>query len=323
MTRRRFVGAALLAAFAPRTAVAQPPRRPVRLGVLLFSDPGSDPNMRAVREALRQLGYIEGRNLVIEYRYAQGHPERFRDIAVDLVRTGPDVILAMGGDVAVEAVAATRTIPTVISVSNDPVRTKLVASLARPGGNVTGVTFLAAELAAKRLQLLREAAPGISRVAVVWNPNHADDEFREIEAAGRSLGVEVLSVEVLDASQLPRAFDTLAAWKPQALMPVSSRLIVLQRPQIIAFAARQRLPLAGGWGLWAETGGLMSYGPNLDAMFRRAVGYVDRIVKGAKPGELPVEQPTKFELVVNLKAASALGLTLPPALLAQADRVLP
>ena len=322
LARRTFVGGALAAALTTRAAAAPPPGRRVRLGVLLFSDPGSDPNMRAVRDALRESGYVEGQNLFIEYRYAEGRPERVHDIAVDLVRTKPEVILVLGGDVAVDAVSATRTIPTVISVSNDPVRAKLVASLAKPGGNVTGVTFLAAELAAKRLQLLREAVGKMGRVAVIWNPNHVDDEYREIEAAGRTLGVQVMSVEVLDAPQLERAFDTIVAWKPEALMAVSSRLIVRQHPAIIEFATKHRLPLAGGWGLWADTGALLSYGPDLDVMFRRAVGYVDRIVNGAKPGDLPIEQPTKFELVINLKVAKALGVSVPPSLLVQANRVL-
>ena len=322
LARRGVVVGALAAALASRAAAAPPPGRPVRLGILLFSDPGSDPNMRAVRQALRELGYVEGQNLLIEYGFAEGHPARLRDIAVDLVRARPDVILVLGGDVAVEAVAATRTIPTVISVSNDPVRSRLVASLAKPGGNVTGVTFLAAELAAKRLQLLREAVGRVGRVAVIWNPNHVDDEYREIEAAGRTLGVQVMSAEVLDAAQLARAFDAIVAWKPDGLMPVSSRLIVGQRPAIVEFATRQRLPLAGGWGLWADTGALLSYGPDLDVMFRRAVAYVDRIVKGAKPGDLPIEQPTKFELVINAKAARALGVTVPPSLALQASRIL-
>ena len=322
LARRTFVVGALAAALTTRAAAAPPPGRRVRLGILLFSDPGSDPNMRTARDALRELGYVEGQNLFIEYRYAEGHPERFRDIAVDLVRARPDVILVLGGDVAAEAAAATRTIPTVISVSNDPVRGKLAASLARPGGNVTGVTFLAAELAAKRLQLLREAVGKIGRVAVIWNPNHVDDEYREIEAAGRTLGVQVMSVEVLDAPQLERAFDRIVAVKPDALMTVSSRLIVGQRPAIVDFATKHRLPLAGGWGLWADTGALLSYGPDLDVMVRRAVGYVDRIVNGAKPGDLPIEQPTKFELVINLKAAKALGVSVAPSLLAQASRVL-
>ena len=321
IARRTLVGGAVAVMLGGPAAAAPPRGRQVRVGVLLVSDPRSDPNMRAVRDELRELGYVEGQNLSLEYRSAEGRPERFRQIAADLVQTRPEVILVLGGDVAVEAVAATRTIPLVLSISNDPVRSRLVASLGRPGGNVTGVTFLTAELAAKRLQLLREAVGRLGRVAVIWNPNHVDDEYREIEAAGRTLGVHVLSAEVLDGPQLERAFDAILASKPDGLMAVSSRLIVRLRSAIVDFAAKHRLALAGGWGLWAETGALLSYGPDLDVMVRRAVGYVDRIVNGARPGDLPIEQPTKFELVVNLKAATALGVTVPPSLLAQATRI--
>lgn len=322
LARRTFVGGAMAVALTTRAAAAPPPGRRVRVGVLLFSDPASDPNLRAVREALRELGYVEGQNLTLEFRSAEGRPERFRDIAADLVRARPDVIFVLGGDVATEAVAATRTIPTVISVSSDPVRGRLVASLAKPGGNVTGVTFLAAELAAKRLQLLREAVGKVGRVTVIWNPNHVDDEYREIEAAGRTLGVRVESAEILDTPDLERAFAAIAAARPDALMTVSSRLIVRHRSAIVEFATRHRLPLAGGWGLWADTGALLSYGPDIDAMVRRAVGHLDRIVNGARPGDLPIEQPTKFDLVINLKAATALGVSVPPSLLVQANRVL-
>jgi len=321
--RRTFLAGALATALVPRAVAAQPAARPLRLGILVFSDPGSDPNMRAIRETLRDLGYVEGQNLFIDYRYAESRPERLKEIALDLVRAKPDVIFALGGDVAAEAVAATRTIPTVISVSNDPVRSRLVESLSSPGGNVTGVTFLAADLAAKRLQLLREAAGPLRRVAVIRNPNHVDDEFREVEAGARALGIQALAVDVPDMTQLERELQAAGtAWKPDALIAVSSRQIVQQRAAIIGFATKHRLPLAGGWGLWADTGALLSYGPDIDAMVRRAVGYVDRIAKGARPATLPIEQPTKFELVLNRKTARALGITLSEALLAQADRVI-
>jgi putative tryptophan/tyrosine transport system substrate-binding protein len=322
--RRTFLAGALATALVPQAVAAQTAARPLRLGILVFSDPGSDPNMRAIRETLRDLGYVEGQNLFIDYRYAESRTERLKEIAVDLVRAKPDVIFALGGDVATEAVAATRTIPTVISVSNDPVRARLVESLSSPGGHVTGVTFLATDLAAKRLQLLREAAGPVRRVAVIRNPNHVDDEFLEVEAGARALGIQALAVDVPDMTQLERELQAAAtAWKPDAMIAVSSRQIVQQRAAIIAFATNQRLPLAGGWGLWADTGALLSYGPDIDAMMRRAVGYVDRIAKGARPASLPIEQPTKFELVLNRKTARALGITLSESLLAQADRVIP
>jgi putative ABC transport system substrate-binding protein len=308
-------------ALAPRSAGAQPPRV-ARIGVLLFSDPASDPNLRAFRDGMRELGWIEGQNLFIEYRYAEARPERLPELAADLVRTNPAVIFVLGGDVAPSVVAATTSIPIVMAISTDPVKGKLVASLARPGGNATGFTFLAADLAAKRLQLLRQAAPRLSRPGVIWNPRHFDDEFHETQVAGQALGLQVRSLEVETPAQLETAFQAATSSGCDALIAVSSRTIVRNRQQIIAFAARQRLPLAGGWGLWADDGALLSYGADLDVVVRRAAGYVDRVVKGAKVGDLPVEQPTKFELVVNLRTAKALGLAVPPSLLAQADRVI-
>jgi putative ABC transport system substrate-binding protein len=324
LARRTLLGGALALAAAPRAARAQPGGRAVRLGVLLYTDPGSDPNFPSFREAMRDLGYVEGRNLTIEYRYAEGRSERLVELAADLVRTRPDVIFVLGGDVAPSAAAATATIPIVVAISTDPVRGKLVGSLARPGGNVTGLTFQAAELAAKRLQLLKEAAPRISRLSVIWNPQHVDDEFRDTEAAARSLGVQVQSLELGGAgpAQLESAFQTATAWRCDSLVAVSSRQVSRNRQAVIDFATRQRLPLAGGWGPWAENGALLSYGADLNLVVRRAAGYVDRIAKGARPGDLPFEQPTKFELVVNVKTAKALGLVVPQSLLLRADRVI-
>jgi putative ABC transport system substrate-binding protein len=320
--RRMLLGGALAAAALPRAGAAQPRARVVRLGVLLFSDPGSDPQMRAFREGLREHGYVEGQNLTVEYRYAEGRPERLPELAVDLVRARPDVIFTIGGDVAPFLRDATRTIPIVIVTSADPVRGRLVASVASPGGNITGVTLLSSDLAAKRLHLLKEAAPKVSRVGVVWNPEHADDEYRETETAARALGVEVLSLEGRDPGQIDGALQSATASRADGLFIVSSRATVRSRDRIVELAGRRRLPLAGGWGLWAETGALLSYGPDVNLMVRRATGHVDRIVKGAKPADLPVEQPTKFELVVNVKTAKALGLTVPESLLGRADRVI-
>jgi putative ABC transport system substrate-binding protein len=320
--RRAVLGGVLTTLLAPYVARAKRPARVARLGVLLFSDPGSDPNTRAMRDALRGHGYVEGQNLVIEYRYAEGHPERLRDLAADLVRTKPDVIFVLGGDVASFATAATSTIPIVVSISGDPIRSKLVTTLAAPGGNVTGVTFLTSELAGKRLQLLKQAVPRVARVAVVWSPDHPDDELNETQIAGRALGVQVLSSEMRDAAELDGALKAAVVAGADGFMVVPSRLTVRLRNPLIEFAARHKLPLAGGWGLWAESGALLSYGPDTNVMVRRATGYVDRILKGAKPAELPFEQPTKFEFVVNLKTARTLGLAISQTLLLQADRVI-
>jgi ABC-type uncharacterized transport system substrate-binding protein len=241
---------------------------------------------------------------------------------VELAALKPDVIFAMGGDVAPFVRTATNTIPIVVAVSNDPVRAGLVPSLARPGGNITGVTFVSSELAAKRLQFLMEAAPRISRVAVLWNPDHIDPEYAETAAAGRTLGIRVQSLEVRTLDDLEGAFQAADSGRAEAIIVVSSRLTTLGRQRIIELATRRRLPIVAGWGPWPQGGALLSYGPDVDAGVRRAATYVDRILKGASPGTLAVEQPTKFDLVINLKTAKALGLTIPPSLLARADQVI-
>ncbi|MGH7252919.1 MAG: ABC transporter substrate-binding protein [Nitrospiraceae bacterium] len=309
---------ALLAA--PLAAEAQPSGRVARLGVLLLG--ATDPNVQAFREGLRELGYIEGQNLAIEYRTAEGIAGRLPDLAVDLVRLKPDVIVAFGGDVAPFAKRATPTVPIVMLTSADPVRGGLVASLARPGGNVTGVTLLSADLAAKRIQFLKEAAPVISRVGILWNPDHADDELQETQAAARTLGIQIQSLEVRDPADFEGAFQAAVRGHAEAVIVVSSRQMTLSRARILEFARSSKLPLVTGWGAWAQGGALFSYGPDLNALARRAATYVDRILKGAKPADLPVEQPTKFELVINLKTAKALGLTIPQSVLSRADEVI-
>jgi putative ABC transport system substrate-binding protein len=312
--------AALLLGF-PSGGEAQQARKIARVGILLFSTPDGDANLAALRRGLGELGYVEGKNLTTLYRFAEGRPERLAALAAELAALQPDVIFAMGGDVAPFARTATSTIPIVIAISNDPVQAGLAASLGRPGGNVTGVTFISSELAAKRLQLLKEAAPGISRVAVIWNPDHVDPEYRETQAAGRVLGVRVQSLEVRRAADFEAAFQAAAAERAEALIVVSSRLMTFNRQRILEFAARQRLPVVSGWGPWTEDGALMSYGPELNAIVRRSATHVDRVLKGARAAEIPIEQPTTHELVINLRTARALGLTIGPSLRAQATRV--
>ena len=320
--RRAVLGGAVATVLMPSAVHAQRTSRIPRLGVLIFSEPQTDPNTQAMREGLRERGYVEGQNLLIEYRYAEGHAERLRDLATDLVRTKPDVIFVLGTDVAAFAKAATSTIPIVGAMSGDPVRAKLVPSFAAPGGNLTGVTFLTSEVAGKRLQLLKQAVPRVARVAVLWSAEHPDDELNETQSAARALGVQVVSSEMRDASELDGALQAAVSAGADAFMVVPSRFTVRLRAAQIDFATRHKLPLAGGWGIWAESGALLSYGPDVNAMVRRATGHVDRILKGAKPSELPVEQPTSFELVVNLKTARALGITMPQTVLLQADRVI-
>jgi putative ABC transport system substrate-binding protein len=320
--RREFIrllgGVAVVGPFPAR---AQQPKVP-RLGVLILSTPQADRQMAAAHRALRDLGYLAGDNLIIEYRYAEGRPERLHDLASDLVLAKPDVLLALGGDVTPAAINATQTIPIVFTSSADPVQLGFVASLARPGRNVTGVTFLLAELASKRLQLLKEMAPQIFRVGVLWNPDHPDNELSEAERAALLLKVELTSLSVRGPDDFEEAFRAAVKAHVDALYVVSSRLTAQHLSPIVNFAAKARLPLAGGWGNWAQQGGLMSYGPNIDDMTRRAVIYVDRILKGAVPADLPVQQPTRFDLVINLKTAKVLGLEVPPALLAHADQVI-
>jgi putative tryptophan/tyrosine transport system substrate-binding protein len=292
----------------------------MRLGVLLLG--AADPNLDAFRQGLRELGHIEGRNLVIEYRTAEGNAGRLADLAAELVRLQPDVIFALGGDVTPFAKHATRTVPIVMLNSADPVKGGLVASLSRPGGNVTGVTAVAADLAAKRIQFLKEAAPAISRVGVLWNPDHADDELHETQAAARSLGIQIQSLEVRGPVDLERAFQAAIRGYAEALIVVSSRQMILNRARILEFAGTSKLPLVCGWGPWAQGGALFNYGPDVNSLVRRAATYVDKILRGAKPADLPVEQPTEFVLTVNLKTAKALGLTIPPSLLLRADQVI-
>ena len=321
MRRRQFIRLVGVAAVWPFAAQAQP--KPIaKLGILLYSNPQSDPQMASIRLGLSELGYVEGRNIAIEYRYAQGQVDRLPSLAAELVQLQPNVILAIGGDVAPVAKRFNQTIPLVFVSSADPEQLGLVASLSRPGGNATGVTLLQDALASKRLELLREAAPQISRVAFLWNPDHPDNEQREAQRAAQALGVQLHLVEVRSSDDFESAFRAANNAGIDSLYVVSSRQTVLNIKRIVEFAAQNRLPLAGGWGAWAKEGGLFSYGPDGVNMARRAANYIDRILKGAKPADLPVEQPAKFELIINLKTAKALGLTVPHSLLSRADELI-
>jgi putative ABC transport system substrate-binding protein len=268
------------------------------------------------------MGYVDGKTIAIEYRFAEGKPELLPALAAELVQLKLDVIFALGGDVAPFAKNATTSIPIVAWTSNDPVESGLVASISRPGGNVTGITLVYDELAGKTLGLLKEAVPAISRVAVLWNPDHADPEFRETKRAAGALGVQLQSLEVRRSDDFGAAFKAALSARAEGLVIVSSRLMSRQRQQIAEFAAKNRIIVAGGWGEWTKDGALLTYGPNTTELMQRVAMYISKIIKGARPSDLPMERPTHFELVINLKAANALGLTLPPALLGRADRVL-
>lgn len=321
MNRREVITLLAGAAALPIARPTQGADKPApRVGVLLYGTP--DPNYDSFRRGLRELGYIEGQSIVLEPRSAEGKPERLPTLARELVALKPDLIYVLGGDVAPFARAATSTIPIVMAVSNDPVQSNLVASLAHPGGNITGVTFVSSDLAAKRLQFLRELAPQLSRIAVLWNPDHVDPEYREIEAASKTLSVEVHSLEVRSRADFEIAYQSALKVRAEALIPVSSRLVTLDRAGILAFADRHRLLLASGWGPWAREGALLSYGPDLDDITRRSASHVDKILHGASPADIPIEQPTRFKLVLNARTAKTLGLTIPEKLLALADEVI-
>jgi putative ABC transport system substrate-binding protein len=324
--RRTTVGLIVLLALglflAPYPSQAQSVAKTPRIGIL---NPAFDPHppLEAFRQGLRDLGYVEGHSIVLEYRFADGRYERLPELAAELVRLKVDVIFAVGGQAAAVAQHATRTIPIVFPGVPDPVGQGLVASLARPGGNTTGLSFQDPELMGKRLELLKEAVPGVTRVAYLWHTVPINARvLQELETAARALGVQLLPVEVREPYPFDQAFATMAEAHADALITLPSTVFVSRRTQIVDLASKTRLPGIFPDRELADAGGLMSYGPSLTANYHRAATYVDKILKGTKPADLPVEQPTKFELVINLKAARALGLTLPPTLLFLADEVL-
>jgi putative ABC transport system substrate-binding protein len=301
-------------------ADAQQPGRIWRIGVLSL---GQDESAtKPLLEGLQQLGYVEGKTVAILYRFADGKVERLSELAADLVHLNPDVIYAVGGEVAPVAKNATRTIPIVVFVSNDPVQSGLVASLGRPGGNVTGITYVSDQLAGKKVELLKHAVPRVSRVAILWNPNHADPEFRETQRAARLLGVKLQSVEVRGPGDFDGAFQAMTRERAEAIIVASARLMGLQQDRIGDFAAKNRVLLVGGLKYWMDVGALLTYGPNTTELIRLNATYMDKIFKGAKPADLPMQQPAKFDLVINLKTAKRFGLTLPNTLLALADEVI-
>ena len=328
MERRAFISglaAGLLAA--PLAAEAQQAAEIARIGYL-GTNRAANPHLHeALRQGLRDLGYVEGRNLMIEYRDAEGKLERLPALAAELVALKLDVIVAPGTPQALAAKQTTKTIPIVFSAASNPVPDGLVTSLARPGGNVTGLATLSPELVGKGLEQLKQAAPGVSRVAVLWTPGGLGertekDMLKEADAAGRALGVRLQVVKARGPADLDKAFSDMARASADALTVLPSSMVLSERRRLVDLAAKNRLPALYAQREFVYAGGLMSYGPNVADLFRRAATYVDKILKGAKPADLPVEQPTKFELVINLKTAKALGLTIPRSLLQRADQVI-
>jgi putative tryptophan/tyrosine transport system substrate-binding protein len=305
---------------------AQQPKKIAKIGVLFPTNPAATAHLlQAFSQGLRENGYVDGKNFVLERRYGEAKAERISELARELVSLKVDVIVT-ATDVAIAAVKReTQTIPIVMANSTDPVGTGFVASLARPGGNVTGNSTMSPELSGKRLELLREVVPGLSRVAFLWNPDvrGAVLDYNETEAAARSQGLQIQSVEVVRGEDFDRAFSAVTKGRAQAfIMPARNPVGFANRGQIASFAQRNRLPSMYGQEEYVDAGGLMSYGPNNADLWRRAATYVDKILKGTKPADLPVERPCKLELVINLKAAKQIGLTIPQSVLYRADKVI-
>ncbi len=307
------------------SAEAQQAKKVPRVGYLFTGSRSFAPassTVKAFLQGLHDLGYIEGKNIAIEYRYAEGKPDRYPELASELVRLKVDVIFTSSDPAVRAARKASKTIPIVFAAVTDPVAAGLVDSLARPGGNATGLSLLSPELDGKRLELFKEAFPKATRVAFLRTPRGSDTPFREAEAVARTLGLQLQSLGVKGTEDFKKAFETAKSGGAQGLAVPPSPFFYIHLAMIADLAAKNRLPAIYSDARYAEEGGLMSYGPNYDDLWRRAATYVDKILKGAKPADLPVEQPKKFEFIINLKAAKQIGLTIPPNVLARADKVI-
>jgi ABC-type uncharacterized transport system substrate-binding protein len=320
--RREFIAGTAVLLVSPRRSRAQ--ATPRRIGLL--SGFQNLPILKVLHEGLRDHGWIEGKNLIIDYRYYEGHPERLPALAAELVALRPDLLIAPNVQAAVALKSATATIPIVFVAVADPVGIGLVQSLSRPGGNITGLaTFVPGQFSSKAIEILRELVPGASKIALLINPGnpmHRSIVAEELPQTARKLGVALPIVEASTVEELDSAFASAAAQHADAIVPFGDAFTVTNATRVTALAAKHRLPAIYLFRLFATNGGLISYGPDLADLFRRAGGYVDKILKGTKPSDLPVEQPTKFELVINMKTAKALGLTVPPSLLVRADEVI-
>jgi ABC-type uncharacterized transport system substrate-binding protein len=323
VNRRAFVTGLGAVLAAPLGAEAQPAGKVWRIGLL--SSTSLSPMTRAFQSTLVTLGYIQGQNLLIEHRSAEGKFERMSDLAADLVRLQVDVIVSVATQAALAAKNATKAIPIVMLNVADPVGSGLVPSLARPGGNMTGTSGSNVEIAGKSLEMLQGVVPKLSRVGVLWNPTNPVFQGQMVKAtemAARSLNIQLRMLGARDAREIDRAFETIARERPEALAVIPDAVFIIHQGQIAALATKERLPSVSGFSEYADAGGLMAYGPSASELGARAAAQVDKILKGAKPGDLPVEQVTKYELVINLKTAKTLGLTIPPSLLLRADQVI-
>ena len=324
LRRRKLVGIftiALTFALGGALSRAQQPKKVPRIGVLRPGSAADDPNFDPFRQGLRELGYVEGKNIVIEYRYAEGKLDRLPDLVMEMLRLKPDVIVVASTGFAEVAKRATITIPIVV-LGGDIVGAGLVSSLARPGGNVTGLTSISPDLSGKRLELLRDVVPKVSRVGVLWYPGRDEDEVKQTEIAGRALGIAIQSVQVQAVKEFDSAYAALKRERANGVILIQGGFTSFHRKQLAELAAKNRLPSMCEQSTWTDDGCLMSYGPSQTDRNRRAAIYVDKILKGAKPADLPVEQPMKFELVINLKTAKEIGLTVPQKVLGRADKVI-
>src|SRR5262244_3276794 len=308
--------------FASVHAEAQQLKKIPRVGFLAGAS--GEPNLRGLRQGLRELGYVEGKNIIIEYRVSEGEFDRFHALAAELVRLKVDVIVTQGTPAAAAAKNATSTIPIIMSGGTDPVATGLVPSLARPGGNITGVTIMNEELVGKRLELLKETSPRVSRLGVLWNSANpgAAAVFKQTQSAAQQLALPLQSLDVQTVNDLQGAFDIVTKRGVNGLVLLATVPITDHLKVVADLALKNRLPSIDDRSDFVEAGGLMSYGPNVSDMPHRAAKYVDKVLKGANPGDLPIERPTKFELMINLKTAKQIGLTIPPNVLARADKVI-
>jgi putative tryptophan/tyrosine transport system substrate-binding protein len=307
------------------SAEAQQPQKVPRIGLLSGLRPSPmPPSIEAFRKGLRELGYVEGQNIIVEYRWAEGKDDRYAPLAAELVSLGVDLIVTGGTQATVAAKQATSTIPIVVGGAGDLVGEGLVAGLSRPGGNVTGFTGINPDLSAKRLELLREALPKISRVAILYHggPGGDQEELRETQTAAKKLGVQIQPLHVLESDQFQSAYAAMTKEHAQALIIFAGTFTTFHRTDLLERAAKIRIPTISGTPEWSEAGALISYGHDRRDQYRRAAVYVDKILKGTKPADLPIQQPMKFELVFNLKTAKQIGVTIPPTVLARADRVI-
>ncbi len=324
--RRRDLIAFAVASLRPLPAAAQRAATP-KIGLLLpYNEAEAQAKARvaAFEASLQERGWVDQRNIALVFRYSEGQFERLPALVADLLIANVDVILTAGTEATGEAQKATTRLPIVMVAIGDPVAAGFISSIARPGGNITGTSLLATELSAKRLQLLKEALPALARIAVFWGPNNAStlQKLKQIEAAAALLGVQLQPLELRVPTDIESGFDTAAKFGAQAVMTTEDSIQIAYRARVIEAAKLRRIPVASEFGEFGRAGALISYGPNILDAFRNAAGYVDKVLRGADPGELPVEQPTRFELVINLKTAAALGLTVPQSLLARADEVI-